>query len=123
MQLRREGRDAEALKKFEHAYHKRRPSRALAQIALAEQALGRWLRSERHLLAALQDRKDRWIRDNRAPLQQSLAQIQNHLVNIEVDVSVAQAQVLVNGRLIGTHPLSRPVRAIAGTVIIEVRAE
>src|SRR4051812_7480565 len=40
--LRREGRDEEALQRFQRAYEIGHGGRALAQIGLAEQALGRW---------------------------------------------------------------------------------
>ena len=43
VELRAKGKDAEALVLFQKAYAATPSPRALAQIALAEQALGRWI--------------------------------------------------------------------------------
>jgi len=51
--LRRQGRDASALEVFQSAWRSSRAPRALAQVALAEQALGRWVAAEAHLVEAL----------------------------------------------------------------------
>ena len=123
VQLRRERRDAEALEQFKQAYRRSGSSRALAQIALAEQALGRWIRAEKHLLRALNDKKDPWIERNRKALDSGLRTIQQRLVSLELDASVEGARVLVNGKTAGTIPVSRSIRAVAGTVVVEVRAE
>ena len=123
VQLRRERRDAEALVKFEEAFRLSGSSRALAQIALAEQALGGWLKAERHLLEALGHDEDPWIADNESALRAGLASIQQRLASVEVGASVAGATIIVNGRTVGTHPLAGPVRAVAGTIVVEVQAD
>ena len=51
--LRRQGRDAEALVEFQRAARTQDSPRASAQIALAEQALGLWLDASTHLGLAL----------------------------------------------------------------------
>ena len=68
IELRRAGRDAEALARFERAHAVEPSPRTLAQMGLAEQALGRWVRAEAHLRAALAPRDDAWIERNRAAL-------------------------------------------------------
>jgi hypothetical protein len=50
--LRKQGRDAEALGSFERAYAQHASPRAAAQIALAHHALAHWLEAERGLVEA-----------------------------------------------------------------------
>src|SRR5262245_14916190 len=59
--LRRQGRNAEALAEFQKAYARDPSPRALAQIALAQQALGNWVVAETGLVDALAARNDPWI--------------------------------------------------------------
>src|SRR5947209_3601580 len=66
--LRKQGRDMDALEEFRKAYAAARSPRALAQIALAEQALGRWVDAESDLDQALASKSDPWIRKNVATL-------------------------------------------------------
>src|SRR3982751_2270792 len=61
IELRRAGRDAEALEQFRQANQLAPSPRAAAQIGLAEQALGRWLDADGHLRAALAAPSDPWI--------------------------------------------------------------
>jgi hypothetical protein len=126
---RRAGDDEQALRLFTEAYGIAPSGRARAQMALAEQALGLYVESESHLTEALAT-SDPWVARNRATLEQSLAEIATHLASIEVRVTVpggaeapADARIVVNGREVGTAPLARPLRVIAGTVQIEVHAE
>lgn len=123
VELRKAGQDLDALKKFEAAYALSQGSRALAQIALAEQALGRWVDAERHLSEALANTEDPWINRNRRALEGGLSTIRERLVSIEILASVEGARIRVNGRDAGLHPLPRPVHAVAGTVIVEVSAK
>src|SRR6185312_3741828 len=51
LELREHGKDADALALFERAYSASPTPRAKAQIALAEQALGRWAAAEKDLVA------------------------------------------------------------------------
>src|ERR1700710_859420 len=70
--LRRAGHDAEALKLFQQAYQIEPTPRALAQMAAAEQALGKWGAADRHYRRALTDESDPWILKNRAVLTKAL---------------------------------------------------
>lgn len=118
--LRRQGRDAEALAIFERAYERERSPRTLAQVALAEQALGRWARAATHLEAALSV-PDAWVTERRAALSEARAEIERHIGRIEVDVGRPGAAVSVDGVAVGTSPLSGPVPATPGTVTVRVR--
>jgi PEGA domain-containing protein len=119
--LRKQGRDAEALAMFEQAYALRPSSRAIAQMALAHQALAQWIEAERGLAMALSDSDDPWIARYRAHLEGSLTAVQEHLAWLQVDSNVVGADVWVEGRPRGRVPLDR-TRVVAGEVSVEVRA-
>jgi hypothetical protein len=61
VELRREGKDQVALEEFRPAFDVAPTPRALAQIALAEEALGRWIDAEAHIGKA-RGRAGPWIR-------------------------------------------------------------
>jgi hypothetical protein len=116
------GEDDAALAEFQRAFALTPTARVQGQIALAEQALGRWADAERDLLAALDVRSDPWIARNEPALRQALTQIQTRLSSLDVRVGERGAEIFINERLAGTAPLARPLRVAWGTVTIEVRA-
>ncbi len=122
LQQRRERRDVEALATFQRAAGLSRTPRVVAQVGFAEQALGRWIDAEGHLLEALGAASDPWVADRRRVLEDALREVGQHLGNLEVQVNVAGAAVIVNGRRVGDSPLVRPIRVVAGTSLLEVSA-
>jgi hypothetical protein len=120
--LRTQQRDAEALTRFEEANRLAPSARALAQIALAEQALNRWVMAERHMREALAATTDPWIVRNTGPLRSALTVIDSHLGRLEVRTNVAGAELWVSAVREGTLPLAAPVRVVVGAVPIELRA-
>ena len=121
--LRRERHDAEALVAFRQSYALRPAPRTLAQIALAEQALGRWGDAEAHLRTALDSTDDPWIAGHRQVLATGLADIEGHLGTLEVDSNVPGAEIWINGaRAAAVTPATKALRVEAGSVAIEVRA-
>lgn len=120
--LRAERRDADALAVFRAIYDETRAPRALAQVALAEAALGEWVAAEAHLDAALAGAGDSWIRRNRAALEDTRRTIGEHLGDLDVRSATAGATLWIQGREVAALPLARPVRVVAGTVTFEVRA-
>jgi hypothetical protein len=122
IELRRQGNDEEALARFTEAWEMSHAPRARAQMALAEQALGRWVDAERHLQEALAQQGDPWIEERRPLLQQAVTDIGTHLGSLEVRASVDGAEVIVDGNVVGTTPLAA-VRLPIGTISLEVRAE
>lgn len=122
IELRRARRDAEALELFRRAFELKSTPRALAQIALAEQALGKWLEAERDLLAALSTPDDRWISANAAHLRKALDTIQGKLATLHIESNVEGAEVRLNGEIAGKLPLP-PQRVLAGPVKIELSVE
>jgi hypothetical protein len=121
LELRRQGQDVAALARFEEAWERSRSPRARAQMALAEQALGRWVEAEQHLREALET-SDPWIAERRALLEQALAAIGTHVGSLEVLTNVDGAEIFVDGALAGRTPLAT-IRVPAGTLALEVRAD
>jgi hypothetical protein len=120
--LREQHRDAEALALFSSLHTETRAPRALAQMALAEAALGRWVEAEAHLGDALGSAADPWVQRNRAALDGTLRTVRGHLGSLEVITPIAGAEVWIQGRRVAALPMTQPARVIAGTVAFEVRA-
>ena len=120
--LREARNDAAALEAFRQAYDLKKGARALAQMALAEQALGHWVPAEVDLGQAISRAGDPWIARNGALLRQALDEIQGHLGTLELTGGPAGAEVFVNGASAGTLPLPKPLRVPAGDATLEVRA-
>ena len=120
--LREARNDAAALDVFRQAYHLKQGARPLAQMALAEQALGRWVEAEADLTKAISRGDDPWIQKNANLLHQALLEIQGHLGSLQLTGGVPGAQLFVNDVSAGTLPLATPLRVNAGTATLEVRA-
>jgi len=122
LSLREQGHDAQALVRFEAAYELDASARTLAQIALAEMALTRWLDAERHLLEAMQSDHE-WIVRNQVALNGALAGIREHIGRLQVETDHEGAVLFVNDEEAGTLPLAEPITRLPGEVTIEVRAD
>ena len=122
LELREKGDDEAALREFRRAHELSHSGRALAQVALAEQALGHWTDAEAHLGEALRRDQEPWVARNLRLLRQALADIQTHIGSLELSGGAAGAEVLVNGARAGTLPLGAALRVPAGSVALEVRA-
>ncbi len=123
LELRRKGDDKRALERFLLAASLHRSGRVLAQIALAEQALGQWVDAEVHLNEALAWRHEAWIAKKRPLLESALADISSHLGTLELLGNVAGATVKINGVVRGRLPLAAPLRVPSGTATVELEAE
>jgi hypothetical protein len=122
LELREKGDDEAALREFRRAHELSRSGRALAQVALAEQALGRWVDAESHLIEAVRHEQEPWVARNLRLLRQALTDIQSHLGSLELSGGAAGAEVRINGAPAGTLPMASALRVPAGTVALEVRA-
>jgi len=91
-------------------------------VALAEQALGRFVEAEAHLAEALGRGDDPFIRRNREPLEGALEEIGLRCGDLTVEGGVPGAEILIADVAVGVLPLDAPVRVVAGSVAIEVRA-
>lgn len=120
--LRRAGKDSEALEVLQHALALAPSPRALAQVALAEQALSLWLAAERDLGAALASTQDPWIKQNYEVLAGAQRGVESRLAWMVVRTNVAASSVVWNGNPAAPQPDGR-VRLVAGQVVLEARAE
>ncbi len=123
LQLREAGHNEEALGVFQRIYEATREPRALARMALAEGALGRWDRAEEHMQAAIAARRDRWIRHNRSGLRQNLRLFVAHVGTAQLSCNVDGAELYVRGERRGRFPLEHPMRLAEGPNELEVRAD
>jgi hypothetical protein len=123
LELRRSGDDAGALAEFERAQGLAPSARVRAQIGLALQALGRWRDAEDVELQVLSEESDMWVREHADLLRESVANAQTHLAWLSVTCNVAGAELFVNGNSVGKLPLPSPVRVVAGSNVLQVRAD
>jgi hypothetical protein len=123
IELRTERRDAEALALFRKAYALEPSPRALAQIGMAEQALGDWVAAGTDLDAVLDARSDPWVAQNLAAVHAAVDGVRQHLGSILVRTTAPNATLWIDGKSRGRLPLPSPVRAPVGDVTIAVRAE
>lgn len=120
--LRFAGDDEGAFRDFQKAMQMARTPKAVAQVGLAEQALGRWEDADVHLAEALRATNDPWVSKNRKTLEDALTVIKQHVARVEVVAEPAGADILVNGKKVGTAPMPGAVRVSAGEVTVEARA-
>ena len=119
LELRRERRDAEALALFQAAFATSAQPMILAQIALAEQALGRWPAAEQDLTSALA-KHDSWVEANRGALEKALTVIRAHLSWLAVTTNVESAELWLDNRNLG-KVRAAPWRVSAGTHELSLR--
>ena len=120
VELRRHAKDQDALEEFRKAYALVKSPRALAQVGLAEQALGRWVDAENDLAEAMASKSDPWIRKNLSTLNGAVDVIRKHLGSLDV-IGPAGAELLIDGHSAGTLPLAKPARVPIGSLTIEVQ--
>jgi hypothetical protein len=122
IELRKEGRDAEALEAFRAAYQLDKSPRIRAQIAVADQALGHWVEAERGLIIVLATTDDPWIQERRSLLEQALARVRARLGSIIAQSNVVSAELWIDGSRAVVLPTADPLRVTVGTHQLEVRA-
>jgi hypothetical protein len=119
VELRRAHRNEEALETFRRALALSDSPIARAQVALAEQAIARWLDAERDLAEAMKAESDPWIVKNRDALQAARAEVARHLGWLDISVDLENAEVRIDGRDV---PRDVEQRVRAGSVVLEVMA-
>jgi hypothetical protein len=122
LELRRQGKNADALQVFLKAHAIEPSARALAQIGLAEIDLGRWMDAELRLNQALR-RHDPWIENakNHEVVEKAFSFARQHLARIRL-YGTDGAQVSIGGSVIGTLPIPSIVRVTAGKIQITATA-
>jgi hypothetical protein len=122
VQLREAGRDEEALAVFRAIDERTREPRALARMALAEGALGRWVAADEHLREAIAQRRDRWIRQNRRGLRENQRVIRRHVGVLEVVCDTPGAVLWVDGVPRGALSGEERIPIDEGRRQVEIRA-
>jgi len=118
-EARRAGHDAEALPLLQRAWATCHTPRALAQVGLAEAALGRWRDAERDLSAALAARGDPWIARNLPRLEEARARVASQVgSDADHDAAGASAPVVRHEPpaprlLVASVPPPRPAASAA----------
>ncbi len=121
IELRRQGKDEEALAQFQRAFKLAPTPRAKAQMGLAEQAIGRWADAERDLEEAMSHASDPWIIKQKGVLSEAMTVIRRHLGSLIVKGEPVGAVVELDGEPVGALPM--PERHVtAGEVVVTVRA-
>jgi tetratricopeptide (TPR) repeat protein len=121
VQLRRLGKDQEALTLLEEAVALQSESaRARVHLAAAHQALGHWQQADALLRELLQESEDPYVQHHRATLERAAEFAAEHLGSLSVEGSPAGAAVLVDGRSLGSLPLSGAARLPIGTYQLDV---
>jgi hypothetical protein len=101
-----------------------RPSADVAmQLAQAEIALGKFADGAGHLDFALHNFTPSINDKMRGVARQAYAEALRRVTKLNIMVSPAGAEVLVNGRSVGESPLGGPIYADAGTCIVEARLD
>ena len=121
LDLRRQGKPAEALELFERANSVAPSARAVAQMGLAEISLHRWIDADTHITAALARHDSEWIENpkTRETLRKALADVGSHLGRIRVE-GTNGAEITIEGRVVGRLPL--PTAAAVNPGAIRIRA-
>lgn len=120
VERRRQGDDVGALGLFERAYQAAQSPRALAQMGLAEQSLGKWVVASEHLKQALAANGDPWIVKNRSVLNEAVTRVGDHVGWLEIFGGTPGAEVRLDGTPRGTLPLPGPITTTTGTLAIEL---
>jgi hypothetical protein len=122
IQLRKQGRDTEALERFQKAAEQSPDSpRVLGHLALALHATEQWLKSERVMLEVLRSKDDIWVLRHQAELEKSLESVQDHLAWLEVDSPIS-GSLWINDVNVGNAPTAGPIRVLANTCVIKLTA-
>lgn len=122
IELRRRGRDEDALRLFQELQSRCPSPRMLAQVAMAEHALERWPAAWEHMHAVLATRDDSWVTSRRAALETLRDEILPHMARVSPTTDTSGAELVVNGTRAGALPLAVPFVVAPGVTRVEVRA-
>jgi hypothetical protein len=121
VELRREGKNLEALEMLQKAHAIAPSPRTFGQLGLAEAAVEHWADSEEHLTGALASPEDPWVRKTHATLEQALNLAAGHVGQIAV-TGPAGAAIIIAGKSVGSLPLAKAVRVNAGPALVSATA-
>src|SRR5439155_7608651 len=116
-EFRKAGDDQTAIELYREAYERDRSARALALMGVTEQSLKQWLLAETHLMAALEETSNPWIRANRVHLEKAIDNIASH-IGVLLIRGTAGATVYLEGEPRGTLPIAAAIRVGEGYVSV-----
>ena len=122
VELRRKGRDVEALPLFQRAYDLSRTPRTAGQLGLGELAIGYWLDAEKHLSEAVSFPEHPWVSRNVTSLMGALESARRNISDVTIEGSPPGAEVRISGQPTRHLPLASPIRMAKGVADIEVSA-
>jgi len=114
VESRRKHKDTEALDSFRKAYDLNHSPRAAAQMGLAEVALGRWVEAAGHLEEAMARSTDPWVAKNLTTLNEAYGRVRQRVGELEILGGPPEATIAVEGAVVGTLPLAKPIRVRSG---------
>lgn len=120
--LRESNQSDAALEHLRRVWETTRYPRALAQIAVTEQTLGRWVEADRSFREVLALSAHPWVQQNRARIEQSLATVGEHIGEFEVSGVPPGTELWVDDQRMATTPLAAALRLTVGTHTLELRA-
>lgn len=119
---RRRGREEAGFRRLQGLWQRCPSPRTLAQLALAEHGLGRFLDAYVHLRDALAAQSDPWIASREAPLRSVLGEVAMRIARVAPSCSVPGAVLRVDGAEVGALPLATPWAFAGPTATLEVSA-
>jgi len=123
IELRRAGKDSDAIPRFKQAYELAASPKNAGQYGLCLLALSRWTDADFFLTEAIVAKDDPWIKKNRSVLKDASETAKSHIGRVEILGSPDGAKVIVSGRSVGAFPLNSDIPVNEGSVDIEVSAD
>jgi hypothetical protein len=121
LELRRQGRSAEALEMFRRAHALEPTPRTLGQMGLVETSLQHWIDADTHLRASLETPDDPWVKKTRSLLDKALEVAGQHIGELAI-TGPEGTKVFIAGGSANTLPLTAPVRLPEGDARISAIA-
>lgn len=119
--LREEQNDEEAIARFRQAYEAsgETSGQAMAELALAERALERWMDAVTHFDRAL-ELGGEWVEQLRGNLERAREDCLGHLARLSVTTDAEDATLTVDGEDRGALPLEAPIVLSPGSHEVRV---
>jgi len=121
IQLRKDGKDDEALTVFLEAESQAPKSvRVLLHVATAAQAASKWLMADEYLKKAVSHGDDPYYQKYKAEIEEVRLATAARVGHFRAIGEPDGAEVVLNGQVVGTLPMETPKTLEAGTYIMEV---
>src|SRR5580704_8866675 len=112
---------AEAEDLFRQAWALKRSYDIAGNLGLAEAGLGKWRDAAEHLTLAIATFPANGKAAHRDLLREKLASAREHIGGLAIEVDAAGAEVLVDGKSVGTAPLAGEVLVEPGAHVVEAQ--